>query len=79
NLKSRAQLIVWCMPHQNFVEDEARVAQNQTNIANPADANTIPRGNTTVGAPIGGLPQSGIGGTNNNGGNTGSNNGGFGY
>lgn len=71
NLKSRAQLIVWCMPHQNFVEDEARVAQAQSNIAINADQNTIPRGNTTVGAPIGG--GSSQGGTGSSG------QGGFGY
>ena len=27
SLKSRAQLIVWCMPHQHFLEEEARRSQ----------------------------------------------------
>ncbi|MGZ3689917.1 MAG: helix-turn-helix domain-containing protein [Pseudobdellovibrio sp.] len=55
NVKSRAQLIVWCLPHLGFVESEARVE-----VAQPAGAtayNTqsagaaIPAGNTTITLP----------------------------
>ncbi len=55
NLKSRAQLIVWCMPHFSFAETapaQAPSAQASSNAApRPADAsqNTIPSGLTTVG------------------------------
>lgn len=34
NVKSRAQLIVWCLPHLGFIESEARMeAQSTTNGA----------------------------------------------
>lgn len=53
NVKSRAQLIVWCLPHFGFVENEIR-AENNTQQAAGATANaatqTIPAGNATVGA-----------------------------
>jgi LuxR family transcriptional regulator, positive regulator of biofilm formation len=39
SVKSRAQLIVWCLPHLGFVESEP--------TQQPA-INTIPAGNTTV-------------------------------
>ncbi len=50
NVKSRAQLIVWCLPHMGFIESEntrnieptAQAQNNQT----PVD--TIPAGNATV-------------------------------
>ena len=48
NVKSRAQLIVWCLPHLGFVESEARVEA----AATPATATatqTIPAGSATVG------------------------------
>ncbi len=82
NLKSRAQLIVWCMPHQNFVEDETRINQNPAGQQINAETNTIPSGNRTVGTPIGsspiGTPSAGNSGNDqgNNGGNQG---GGFSY
>jgi LuxR family transcriptional regulator, positive regulator of biofilm formation len=41
NVKSRAQLIVWCMPYQSFVESSSADAGQQNN-------NTIPAGNTTI-------------------------------
>lgn len=31
NVKSRAQLIVWCMPYQSFVENKAQMAPNHIN------------------------------------------------
>ena len=53
NVKSRAQLIVWCLPHIGFIEKEE---QRQPEQQIPQDqgiaqvqANTIPAGNTTVG------------------------------
>lgn len=48
NVKSRAQLIVWCMPHHTFQEEEkAQPAQQAAQ-----NINTIPRGNVTVAQSI---------------------------
>ncbi len=48
SVKSRAQLIVWCMPHHSFQEEEVKAQP-----AAPAAAiNQIPRGNTTVAQAI---------------------------
>ena len=51
NVKSRAQLIVWCLPHMGFVEKNeaptAEVAGPQI-IGGAAQANTIPAGSETV-------------------------------
>jgi DNA-binding CsgD family transcriptional regulator len=54
NVKSRAQLIVWCLPHLGFVESEARIeaqaaAQTQTATV-AATTQTMPTGNANVGA-----------------------------
>lgn len=50
NVKSRAQLIVWCLPHLGFVESENRVeANNASPAAYTTQAQTIPAGNATVG------------------------------
>jgi DNA-binding CsgD family transcriptional regulator len=54
NVKSRAQLIVWCLPHLGFVESEMRAE-----VAQPAGASayntqatpTIPAGNATITLP----------------------------
>lgn len=53
NVKSRAQLIVWCLPHLGFVENEATQAPRPEMPA-AAAVNTIPVGNATVAqtAPI---------------------------
>jgi DNA-binding CsgD family transcriptional regulator len=54
NVKSRAQLIVWCLPHLGFVESET-VRNEQTVQAGGAYNNvahatqTIPAGSATVG------------------------------
>src|SRR5882762_3162546 len=53
NVKSRAQLIVWCLPHLGFVESEARVEAANANAAAGASFNsqvtqTIPAGSATV-------------------------------
>lgn len=62
NVKSRAQLIVWCLPHLGFVEKEERqaaqeasmgVQHNNTIVAGQANqTNTIPAGNATVGGQV---------------------------
>lgn len=52
NLKSRAQLIVWCMPHHQFTENaQAAPAPTIQSANRPAEAqpNTIPSGVSTVG------------------------------
>lgn len=55
SVKSRAQLIVWCLPHMGFVEKEDRAPSQEIRPASPtiiggAQANnTIPAGNATVG------------------------------
>lgn len=52
NVKSRAQLIVWCLPHLGFVENDARAAQGEIKSqanANSNNVTTMPVGNATVG------------------------------
>ena len=52
NVKSRAQLIVWCLPHLGFVESEARQNEQPINAGQAqAQAQTIPAGSTTVAGP----------------------------
>lgn len=53
NVKSRAQLIVWCLPHLGFIENEVRAESNsaQTPVrvqAQTPAAQTIPAGSATV-------------------------------
>ena len=52
NVKSRAQLIVWCLPHLGFVETEQRaeipVQAAGANAYNSQATQTIPAGNATV-------------------------------
>lgn len=58
NVKSRAQLIVWCLPHLGFVETEARIEAAQPAGAtafNTQAATVIPAGNTTITLPGGGM------------------------
>lgn len=59
NVKSRAQLIVWCLPHLGFIESEARVeaapveaAPLATPQAAAALTQTIPAGSATVSGSI---------------------------
>ena len=87
NVKSRAQLIVWCLPHLGFVEKEERqAAQEQANTQPQmgiAQQNTIPAGSQTVGSinslPINRNPDFG-GGEGGNKGGTGNDAGSsFGY
>lgn len=85
NVKSRAQLIVWCLPHMGFVENANNPAPNtvQQQPAVPAQGvNTIPAGNQTVASQpqeeaIPTMPTGQANTYNNdNGGNTGNNSGG---
>ena len=58
NVKSRAQLIVWCLPHIGFVENESRVEATQSAGAtafNTQAATVIPAGNATITLPGGGM------------------------
>ena len=55
NVKSRAQLIVWCLPHFGFVEKEERQvpAENQQIIGGSQNnTGTIPAGNQTLTSEI---------------------------
>ena len=85
-VKSRAQLIVWCLPHMGFVEAQNNQQQINANGAGQAQPTTtggidsIPAGNTTVTSNISNNnnhesnTNKGTDGT----GGTGSNNGGMG-
>ena len=54
NVKSRAQLIVWCLPHIGFVEKEERQKDQEqmvagaSNNATNTNTQTIPVGNANV-------------------------------
>ncbi len=73
SVKSRAQLIVWCLPHLGFVESET----NRDNINNiqaaAAATQVIPAGANTVGAVqtiIPGRSNNDLGGGGTRGGNS---------
>lgn len=55
NVKSRAQLIVWCLPHLGFVESEARIEAAQpagaTAYNTQPAGQTMPAGNATITLP----------------------------
>jgi hypothetical protein len=58
NVKSRAQLIVWCLPHIGFVEKEERAAEAAAaaGAAAPAAAQgTIPAGSAPIVGTSGGF------------------------
>ncbi len=51
SVKSRAQLIVWCLPHMSFVESinvGQTGVQTPTGTANPSEIDTIPTGNSPI-------------------------------
>ena len=92
-VKSRAQLIVWCLPHMSFITDETVQATAQPNVAinqntgmnvqampvgNTTAANTIPAGNTTVGGGPLGINEIPVGRGNDIDNNGGNNTGSFG-
>lgn len=52
NVKSRSQLIVWCMPHMAFQETEAEAQAVQATAINSQIPATIPAGNSTVASPV---------------------------
>lgn len=59
NVKSRAQLIVWCLPHLGFVESEVRTeqamaTQNTNGFSAINMTQTIPAGSATVGGAAAG-------------------------
>lgn len=68
SVKSRAQLIVWCLPHLGFVETEPAqpMRQEATQASNANTINTIPAGNSTVGGNVTPI-RSDIGSGNGNG------------
>ena len=51
NVKSRAQLIVWCLPHLNFVENERggeQVLRNKNPVSAPQAAGIITQNNAAL-------------------------------
>jgi hypothetical protein len=48
SVKSRAQLIVWCLPHLGFVDNEPAQPVRQEIPAGASAINTMPVGSTTV-------------------------------
>ena len=57
NVKSRAQLIVWCLPHLGFVETEARIEAAQpagASVFNNTTATNTTTGTATITLPGGG-------------------------
>lgn len=85
NVKSRAQLIVWCLPHIGFVEKEERQAEQEArNNVVPglqpgiATTTTIPAGNATVASTVGAIPTINRAPGMDNNGNGGTNAGSFG-
>lgn len=72
NVKSRAQLIVWCLPHLGFVETETS-RENTNQVQAQAATQTIPAGANTVGSVqtiIPGRSNNDLGGGGNRGGNS---------
>jgi DNA-binding CsgD family transcriptional regulator len=63
NVKSRAQLIVWCLPHIGFVEKEERSSETTLSAAAApaATAGTIPAGSAPI---VGGNINGGFRGNN---------------
>lgn len=83
-VKSRAQLIVWCLPHMGFVEAQNNQQQiNATGTTGTAAPQTggidsIPAGNSTVTSNLINNDPIGNTGSGNGGGTTGTGNGGMG-
>lgn len=73
SVKSRAQLIVWCLPHMGFVEKEERAPSQEIRAASPTiigggqAQNTIPAGNATVAGNALNIPAGQGAGFNRNG------------
>ena len=80
-VKSRAQLIVWCLPHMGFVEAQNNQQQINANANGTTNTTTggidsIPAGNTTVTSNI--ITNDPIPGSGSGTGTTGTGNGGMG-
>jgi LuxR family transcriptional regulator, positive regulator of biofilm formation len=65
-VKSRAQLIVWCLPHMGFVEAQNNQQQinataNGSTTTTTGGIDSIPAGNTTVTSNINREPSTGSG------------------
>ena len=59
SVKSRAQLIVWCLPHIGFAEKPVQPTEQLIQAQPTMVETTIPAGNATVGQSIGqGIGQS---------------------
>lgn len=61
SVKSRAQLIVWCLPHIGFVEKDERqanagIVQQPSIAAGINQTQTIPAGNAPVGQAVTTIP-----------------------
>lgn len=54
NVKSRAQLIVWCLPHLGFVEKEEKPVIESNNTINMGGA-SIPAGTTSLATGAGNI------------------------
>lgn len=62
NVKSRAQLIVWCLPHLGFVEkDEKPIAENNTSIQMGSQNTSGTTSLATGAGPIGGIRRNDFG------------------
>jgi DNA-binding CsgD family transcriptional regulator len=53
NVKSRAQLIVWCLPHLGFVEKEEKPAIQNENAINMGSS--VPSGTTSLATGAGNI------------------------
>lgn len=74
SVKSRAQLIVWCLPHLGFVDNEPQPAPQAPRTDIPVGVttiNTMPVGNTTVAGSLA-APIRNDSGTNNGNGDIGA-------
>lgn len=72
SVKSRAQLIVWCLPHLGFVDNEPQQAPQAPRTDIPVGAttiNTMPVGNTTVAGSLAAPIRNDIGGNTSGNGN----------
>jgi LuxR family transcriptional regulator, positive regulator of biofilm formation len=70
SVKSRAQLIVWCLPHLGFVENEsAQPTRPEMTAGTSQTINTIPAGNAIVSGNGNVTPIRNDIGSGNNGGN----------
>jgi hypothetical protein len=62
NVKSRAQLIVWCLPHLGFVEKDEKPAIEPNASINVAQGQSIGTTSLAAGAgPIGGIRRNDFG------------------